>query len=417
MAGAESGDLLSVADKADAEFDVEDLLVALLDRVRALLDADTAAVLLRDDDTDELVARAARGLEREIRTGVRVPIGTGFAGKIAELRQPVTIDRVDETTVSNPILWEAGIKVMLGVPLVSNDELIGVLHVGRLADRPFTDDDVGVLQSAADRIAGATQRRRLAVESAAARVLERGLMPTRLPRLEQARISASYAPSDSRSVGGDWYDAFTAPTGELWLVVGDVAGHGLPAAVVMGRVKSALRSYALIAQGPAEALELTDRKVQHFEVGTTVSVMCASAPPPYRQFQICSAGHLPPILAVPGRPARILDIPPGPPLGVVATSRSAVDVELPDDAVLLLYTDGLVERRGETLDTGLERLRAATPAADPGIVCRTVMNSLIRDEPTADDIAVLAVRHVPQRQGTSSPQDGVPLRRRPSVPG
>ena len=123
--------LLAVTDRTLARLDVEDLLLELLDRIRSVLYADTAAVLLRDGDSDALVARAACGLEEEVRQGVRVLVGTGFAGSIAKRKCPVVLDRVDSTTVANPILWEKGIRTMLGVPLLSGEDVFGVLHVGR----------------------------------------------------------------------------------------------------------------------------------------------------------------------------------------------------------------------------------------------------------------------------------------------
>jgi sigma-B regulation protein RsbU (phosphoserine phosphatase) len=230
--------LLAVTDTALARLDVEDLLSELLGRIRAVLNADTAAVLLCDAGSDVLVARAACGLEEEVRQGVRVPVGTGFAGSIAKRKCPVVLDRVDSTTVANPILWEMGIRKMLGVPLLSGEDVIGVLHVGRLDDRPFTDTDADLLQVAAERVAGATHARQLAVEAAAARLLERSLQPGRLPRLPGVQLAARYVTAENRLVGGDWYDAFTVPSGQLWLVVGDVAGHGLNAAVVMGGSKA-----------------------------------------------------------------------------------------------------------------------------------------------------------------------------------
>ena len=228
------------------------MLVKLLDRVRAALLTDTAAVLLREPGSDHLVARAACGLEEEVRQGVRIALGHGFAGTIAARRQPVRLARVDATTVANPILWETGIQVMLGVPLLSGADVIGVLHVGRLRAEPFTDDDVEVLQVAAERVASAIVTMRLALNTAAAGLLERGLQPTRLPALDGVQLAARYVPAEGRAVGGDWYDAFTLPSGELWLVTGDVAGHGLDAAVVMGRVRSAFRSYALLGEAPSE---------------------------------------------------------------------------------------------------------------------------------------------------------------------
>jgi phosphoserine phosphatase RsbU/P len=110
--------LLAVTDAALARLDVEDLLSELLDRIRSVLDADTAAVLLRDGGSNELVARAACGLEEEVRQGVRVSVGTGFAGRIAKRKGPVVLNRVDSTTVTNPLLREMGIRKMLGVPLL-----------------------------------------------------------------------------------------------------------------------------------------------------------------------------------------------------------------------------------------------------------------------------------------------------------
>jgi hypothetical protein len=385
--------LLAITDTAFARLDVEDLLSELLGRIRAVLNADTAAVLLRDAGSDVLVARAACGLEEEVRQGVRVPVGTGFAGSIAKRKCPVVLDRVDSTTVANPILWEKGIRKMLGVPLLSGEDVIGVLHVGRLDDRPFTDTDADLLQVVAERVAGATHARQLAIESAAATLLERSLQPGRLPRLPGVQLAARYVTGENRLVGGDWYDAFTVPSGQLWLIVGDVAGHGLNAAVVMGRVKSALRAYALECQSPQDALERTDRKVQHFEIGSLITVVCIVASPPYDRSDICSAGHPPPVLAAPGQDAEFVDIRPGPPLGAVRDlARTARSIEVPDGATLVLYTDGLVEDPNEPIDAGLRKLRSAVRTDDPAIVCYTVMHHLIGNRPPTDDITVLAMR-------------------------
>src|SRR6202035_1364929 len=148
-------------------------LEELLTRVLEIVDADTAAVLLLDAGGDHLVARAACGLEEEVRQGVRVPVGEGFAGAIAATKRPVVLEQVGPTTVTNPILWEKGIRVMLGVPLLTSGNVIGVLHVGRLQDRPFAPADAELLEVVADRVAGAVQLRQLAVERAAADLLER----------------------------------------------------------------------------------------------------------------------------------------------------------------------------------------------------------------------------------------------------
>jgi hypothetical protein len=389
--------LSAVADVELARLDLDDLLVKLLDRIRAALVTDTAAVLLRDPGSDYLVARAACGLEEEVRQGVRIAFGRGFAGKVASRKQPVRLTRVDASTVANPILWESGIQVMLGVPLLHGDEVIGVLHVGRRAADPFSDADVEVLQIAAERVAAAIVARRLALSSAAADLLERSLQPSRLPELPGVQFAARYAPAAGRAVGGDWYDAFSLPSGELWLVTGDVAGHGLDAAVVMGRVRSAFRSYALLGEPPERVVELTDRKVQHFEIGTMVTLACATARPPYERVRICTAGHPPPVLKPHDGEGRLLDLPVGPPLGVApSVTRTSLETAWPLDAVLLFYTDGLVERRDAALTSRLDPLARTVPPDDPDTVCALVMHELIRNEVVQDDVAVLAARRIAQ---------------------
>ena len=150
-----------VTDAALSHLDLNDLLAELLTRIRDVLGADTAAVLLRDELRNELVARAAVGLEEEVERGVRIPIGGGFAGRIAAERRPIVLDDVDHADVLNPILHEKGIKSLAGVPLVFGNEVLGVLHVGTLTPREFTKDDVELLEVVADRVAVAIEHARL----------------------------------------------------------------------------------------------------------------------------------------------------------------------------------------------------------------------------------------------------------------
>lgn len=382
-----------VTDAALGFLDVEDLLVELLDRVLEILGADTASVLLTDESGRELFARAARGLEEEVRQGVRVPIGRGFAGTIAAERRPIILDRVDATTVANPILWQKGIRAMLGVPLITGGTVIGVLHVGTVGDRRFGDDDIEVLQLVAERIAGAVRVRVLEGERDAAEALQRSLVPSVPPRLAGLEFAARYVPTEHGGIGGDWYDVFEVDNGDIWIVTGDVVGHGLRAAVVMGRLRSALRSYALLGVTPDEVLRLTDRKVQHFEVGQMATCAVAMVSPPYNEASIVSAGH-PPIIAVtPGQPAAFVDAIAGPPLGVgIDLPWPVTKVPLPPGGVLFFYTDGLIERRDEDLDLSLDRLRAAVTADRPEVVCQQVMAAAVGAREPQDDIAILAVR-------------------------
>jgi signal transduction histidine kinase len=153
--------LQALTDAALAHLNLEELLDALLLRTRELLGVDTCAVLLLDDDTDELVARAAVGIEEEVAAGVRIPVGGGFAGRVAALKKPVILDDVDHADVLNPILREKGIKSMLGAPLLVAGNAIGVIHVGSLSPRSFGSGDVELLQLAADRSAVAIEHARL----------------------------------------------------------------------------------------------------------------------------------------------------------------------------------------------------------------------------------------------------------------
>jgi PAS domain S-box-containing protein len=172
----------SITEAALAHLDLDGLLQALLDRLGEVLEVDTVAVLLLTEDGKWLVPRAAKGIEEEVEAGIRLPLGQGFAGKIAASRQPIVLDDVEHSEVLNPILRRKGIRSMLGVPLLVEGRVLGVLHVGSLHARRFTDEDMSFLQIAADRVAlaidhatlyEAAERARHAAESAGHEVLLR----------------------------------------------------------------------------------------------------------------------------------------------------------------------------------------------------------------------------------------------------
>jgi putative methionine-R-sulfoxide reductase with GAF domain len=384
------GRLEALTEARLADLGLEDLLVELLDRVRELLSADTAAVLLLDRSGQSLVATAARGIEEEVRQGTRVPLGRGFAGRVAALKEPVIVDHVDQTTVVNPILWEKGIRSLLGVPLVAHGAVIGVLHVGTLSPRQFTTEDCDLLQVAADRIALATHSRLSGVERAAAAVLQRSLLPAKLPSMAGVEFASRYVPGGGGEVGGDWYDVFELPFDRLCVVVGDVMGHGVGAAAAMGRLRSALRAHALRADSPATALHELDVDMRHFEPSLHATVLCAVVEPKQDRLVLSTAGHPPPIRVRPGRPAEVLALPADVLLGVDPTRpRNATAVDLLPGSGMLFYTDGLIEKRGVSLDVGLERLRAVVHPGPPEAVCARVMLTMVGDEVAHDDIAVL----------------------------
>jgi phosphoserine phosphatase RsbU/P len=381
-----------ITDAALSRLDDRDLLVELLERTREILQADTAAVLMLDFASGQLIATAAAGLEEEVHQGVRIPVGRGFAGRIAAEHRPVILDHVDHTTVLNPILWAKGIHSMMGVPMVAGGRVIGVLHVGSLKPRQFTSHEVELLQLAADRAAAAVQSVIAQADRLAAAALQRSLVPTALPAVPGVEMAARYVPGRG-GVGGDWYDVFTLPSGELCVVIGDVAGSGLPAAVIMGRIRSALRAYALETRDPAEVLARLDRKLQHFEAETMATVLYAVIEPGLERMNICLAGHFPPVIAYPGRPSELARVPPGLMIGIAEQARRPVTtVPIPPGALLCFYTDGLIEHPGELIDDGLARLCRAVTVQPPEAACAEVMRALIGNAPARDDIALLMVQ-------------------------
>jgi serine phosphatase RsbU (regulator of sigma subunit) len=396
-------DIEALTDAALSRLDEYSLLKALLERVKAVLQADTAAVLLLDKPAGQLIATAASGIEEEVQQGVRIPLGAGFAGRVAASREPVILDRVDHTTVRNPLLMDRGIKTLLGVPLLAGGKVIGVLHVGSLTGRPFGQQDVELLQLAADRAALALHSIMSQDDALAAVALQRSLLPTELPAIPGLGLAARYV-AGSGTVGGDWYDVFLAPDGRLAIVVGDVAGSGLGAAVIMGRMRSALRAYVLETTDPGAALRLLDRKIQYFESDAMATVLYGLYTPGTGEFTVSSAGHLPPVIAAPGRAPRLLAVQPDPPIGTAddRPRRSATFV-IPPGALMCCFTDGLVERRDQPIDQRMDTLaaildklvtaapdgptRPTAPTAEDA--CAEAMRTLVGHTPARDDIAVV----------------------------
>jgi serine phosphatase RsbU (regulator of sigma subunit) len=380
-----------VTDASLAHLELDELLETLLERVRETLDADTAAILLMDRTSQEMVATAAKGLEEEVRSGIRIPIGRGFAGRIASERKAVILDHVDHTNVLNPILLEVGIRSLLGVPLIADGDTIGVLHVGTLRARSFSAEDAEVLQLVADRAALAIDAGIVREESRAAKVLQRGLLP-RLPRIDGLEIAARYIPAHDRVVGGDWYDVFELPSGHVGAAIGDVVGQGLRSAIVMGRVRSALRAYALESHDPAAVLTRLDEMVCHFEAEEIATLLYAVLDPRRREMTFSSGGHLPPVVAPVSGTAHIMDVRSDPPIGSgIGNTRRSHGLEVHEGTTLYLFTDGVVERRGEDIDVGLDRLCNAATAGSPHRGCMRIVSELAGDAPLEDDFAVLAL--------------------------
>lgn len=386
-----------VTDFQHSEADVEELLGIALDGVRSTVPADTAAVLLLDPTARFLVAVAARGVESEVRQRARVPIGKGFAGRVAAGRAPVILDEVTAESVVNPLLIRAGLHTLLGVPLLAGEVLVGVLHVGRLTDTPFGAADITLLEEVASRIALALRTRTTRSEREAALALQRSLWPEALPTVPGLEFAARYVPAGNGGTSGDWYDVLTAPSGATWVVMGDVAGRGLAAAVAMGRLRSALRAYAIEVSDPVALLDRLDRQLQHFDPGVMATALCAVLDPLGRVMRVSSAGHPPPVVTVgDGLPPVTVDLPADRPLGVgPGRQRRATRVALPPGTTVCFYTDGLVERRHRPISDGIAALEGSLFGGPAEAVCATVMADLVGDESVDDDIAVLVMRRLP----------------------
>jgi phosphoserine phosphatase RsbU/P len=381
----------TVTEASLAHLEIDELLDTLLERVREILEVDTAAILLTDRSSREMVATAAKGIEEEVRGGVRIPIGHGFAGRVAAERRAVILEKVDHTNVRNPILLDLGIRSLLGVPLIVDGDTIGVLHVGTLETRSFSDRDAELLQLVADRAALAINAGLLKQERIVAGALQRSLLP-RLPEISGLGIAARYVPGHDRLVGGDWYDVFELPTGRVGAAIGDVVGHGLRSAAVMGRIRNALRAYALGSDDPAAVLTRLDDMVCHFEPDEMATVLYAVFDPPRHEVTFSSAGHLLPLMMLPTGEAHMIEADADPPIGSDAVApRRATELSVPEGATIYFFTDGVVERRGEHIGIGLERLREAAIPGSPQRGCTRLVSQLLSDHQPDDDAAVLAL--------------------------
>jgi serine phosphatase RsbU (regulator of sigma subunit)/anti-sigma regulatory factor (Ser/Thr protein kinase) len=391
--------LLSISDSALAYMSLEDMLSELLERIREALEVDTAALLLLDEDRGVLVARAAKGLEEEVRQGVQVPLARGFAGRVAAEGRPKIID-LDHYEVWNPILRQKGIRTMLGVPVHVEGRLIGVMHIGTMVRRKFVDDDVTLLQLAADRVALAIDNARIAEQRDVTSLMQRSLLPDVLPEVPGMRFSAKYLPAGSGiKIGGDWYDVFQLDNGRLAFIIGDVVGRGVLAAALMAEIRTALRAYMVEGHELTEVISLLNDLLVSMGRNRGATLAIVEFEPESEELEVVLAGHLPPLVIEPNGHARLLEQSPGLPVGVGSGCEyEARRHQFPAGSRLLLYTDGLIERRSEPIDAGFQRLTAAAQAAarlDNSPLADGVYRALLDETPLEDDVALLAIETLP----------------------
>jgi len=389
--------LEAVADVALAHLPFDELMSELLNRISDVMSLERAALLLRDEERDYLEVQAVRGVSDEAPGDRRVRLGEGLAGRVAlEGRGAFLEDVVD----LNGEAARCG-RSRLAVPLlVQGARVIGVLEVGSSAGRRFTEDDMQLIQFAADRVAVAIDRARVNEQAhRIAETLQRSLLPSRIPDTPGVEIVTRYQPGAAGSqVGGDLYDVITYTDGRVGLAIGDVVGRGVVAASLMGQLRNALRAYALEEDRPERVVERLNRLVNHWEDGRIATFLYLVHDPKTQQVTFASAGHLPPLVRSPDGQVSFLTSNEFVPLGVLPFGAYMEQtVHLEPGSTILLFTDGLVEERGVSLDDGLERLRrvVAKGPLEGEALCDEVLATVPPPGATSDDIAVLGMRLLP----------------------
>lgn len=390
-----------LSDAALAHLDLEGLAAELLDRATTLFQADAAALLLRDENTPSLYVQSSRGHGLPPLAGDRVMLGRGTLGELAAERRPALL-RGEELSPATPEMQaeqrEAVAGSLLAVPLVSDDQLLGLLLLAASSEDRFDGGDLELLTLAADRMAIAidhvqrfTQGRQL-VET-----LQRSLLPERLPRHPRLELAARYRPSGlAPQIGGDWYDALELDRERTAVMIGDVVGHGIRAATTMSELRNALRAFAVEGHGPAQALARLDRLVHAtLGAGMIATVLFVIIDAEEGTVTLAGAGHPPPALRDAEGRVRFLETQRTPPLGVdeqMAAAEARYRIE--PGETLLLFTDGLIERRRESINVGYERLHEAFAHAPDDVeqICDQVLERTVSEQASHDDIALLVVR-------------------------
>ena len=249
-------DLQWITDAALPHVALQDLLDELLSRVVHVFGADQGAILLRADDGSRLELHAARGLPSGLGRDSYRTIADRLAGRLASSRRPVTLER-DEMTALQSLLATADMQSVLGLPLILDRQLLGVLYVGTRKRSPFSEDDAALLQLVGDRVALAVDRARLfEQERHIAETLQRSLLPEQLPQIPGMDVAVRYLPAGAgMEVGGDWFDMFELGDGRVVLAMGDVVGRGVRAAALMGKLRTSLEAYAFDGRSPEEVVE------------------------------------------------------------------------------------------------------------------------------------------------------------------
>ncbi|MEU7242221.1 SpoIIE family protein phosphatase [Streptomyces sparsogenes] len=301
---------------------------------------------------------------------------------------------------------EAGFHSLMAVPLRARGSHLGVALFWRgPRPQPFQDTDLALATELTSRVAVAVDNaRRFTREHNAALTLQRDLLPQGAPEQTAVEAASLYLPADARAgVGGDWFDVIPLSGARVGLVVGDVVGHGIHAAATMGRLRTAVQTLAGLDLAPDELLaqldgligRLTESEDHGGAEAGVVGATCLYAvyDPVSRRCTLARAGHPPPLVAVPGGPVHVLELPSGPPLGLGNLPFESTELTLDEGSALVLYTNGLIAAPGLDADAGIERLCAALAGPDRSVKAlrERVMETLPANPPD-DDVALLLAR-------------------------
>ncbi|MCX4538369.1 SpoIIE family protein phosphatase [Streptomyces sp. NBC_01669] len=297
-----------------------------------------------------------------------------------------------------------GIHSLITVPLQARDVVLGMVDFWRSEKEPFAEEDLSFAEELAARAAVAIDNaRRYTREHTMAVTLQRSLLPRSLPEQSALDVAHRYLPAQA-GVGGDWFDVIPLPGARVGLVVGDVVGHGLHAAVTMGRLRTVVHNFCALDLSPDELLGHLDELVAHIDQNeaaegesegiTGATCLFAIYDPVSGRCSIARAGHPGPALVLTDGTVTFPDVPVSPPLGLGAgLPIETAELNLPEGSRLALYTDGLIGNRDRDIDTGLELLRQALahPDQTPEQACQAVLDALLPARPS-DDIALLVAR-------------------------